>query len=130
MARYEGLPPPPMKGGRGGPQMEPEKGVSTRDLMAQLVGGNEPTQTVSGRASEAQSAQLVMAGAQQLIQAAQMNPMLAQPIQQALGIIESAIRKFAPPQNQMGGQEQPTPTPKKKPPAQGQPPEGDESAMM
>ena len=85
-----GLPPPQSKGGKKKPDMT--KDASTYGKLEQLAGAEDQGM---GGGTEEQSAQLVMSGAQALMQAAQMNPALQGIVGQALSILHQGIRGMA-----------------------------------
>lgn len=104
MARDESRLPPPTGKGRKGPEMMDEdpsivgklsqlagqRGVGEQGMMGGMGGG------MGGEGgNEEQSASLLMSGAQQLMQAAQMNPALQQFVGQAIQIIQQGVQQLA-----------------------------------
>jgi len=123
--------PPPLKGARKGPEMAQEDPSIYGKLssLAEQEGGGMGMG--GGMGNEQQSAQLVMDGAGQLMQAAKMNPTLAPFITQAIQIIQQGVQQLAGGQGGMpgmGGEAEAggTPQPKKRrvKPPQNQPEEG------
>jgi len=87
MPRDDGLPPPVGKGRRG-PEMTPDN-PSIYGKLEQLAGQQGGGRGMGGGDQEA--AQLLMSGAQQMMQAAQMKPELQPIITQALQIIQQGV---------------------------------------
>jgi hypothetical protein len=98
--------PPPMRGGRKGPEMAEEDPSIYGKLssLAEQEGGGMGGGMGMGGGSEQQSAQLVMDGAGQLMQAAKMNPALAPFITQAIQIIQQGVQQMAGGPGGQGGQ--------------------------
>jgi len=114
MAREDGLPPPSKKGRRGPEMAEDDPSIMGKlDQLAQQdqMGGGGGMGMGGG--GEEQSAQLLMSGAQQMMQAAQMNPRLQPIIQQALQIIQAGVQELAG-GGMGGGMEGEAPKPEKK----------------
>ncbi len=83
--------PPPMKGGRKGPEMAQDD-ASIYDKMSKL---SSQDQGMGGGGDEAQAAQLVMDGANQLMQAAQIHPALQPIVMQAISILKQGVEGMA-----------------------------------
>jgi len=98
--------PPPMKGARKGPEMAQEDPSIYGKLssLAEQEGGGMGMGMGGGPGGEQQSAQLVMDGAGQLMQAAKMNPALAPFITQAIQILQQGVQQLAGGQPGMGGE--------------------------
>jgi len=100
--------PLPGRGARRGPEMAQEDPSIYGKLssLAEQEGGGMGG-GMGGAGSEQQSAQLVMDGAGQLMQAARMNPTLAPFITQAIQIIQQGVQQLAGGQGgmpEMGGE--------------------------
>ena len=110
MAREDGLPPKIGKG-RKGPEMMDEDPAIVSKLSQLADQGEEASGGMmmgGGGGSEEQSANLVLSGAQQLIQAAQMNPALQEVVGQVIGILQQGMQRMAGqgqggPPGEMGG---------------------------
>jgi len=105
MAKEGGLPPKTGKGRMGPEMMDEDPAIVSK--LSQLAGAGQEAPMGGGGGGEEQSASLLMQGAQQLIQAAQMNPQLQQMVTQVIGILREGVQGLAggPPGGQMGGQE-------------------------
>ena len=107
--------PPPMRGARKGPDMA-EEDPSIYGKLSSLAEQGGGMGGGMGGGGEQQSAQLVMDGAGQLMQAARMNPTLAPFITQAIQIIQQGVQQLAGGQPggmpEMGGEEEAGGTPK------------------
>jgi hypothetical protein len=78
-----GTPPPPVRG----TMQKKERGV--KDLISDVAGRGV------GGGGEQEAANMVMQGAEMLMQAAQMDPRLMPIMRQAIGIIQQGIMQFA-----------------------------------
>lgn len=106
MAREDKLPPKTGKGRMGPEMMDEDPAIVSK--LSQLAGVGQGAPMGGGGGNEEQSASLLMQGAQQLIQAAQMNPQLQQMVNQVIGILREGVQGLAggqPGGEMMGGQE-------------------------
>lgn len=92
--RDDGLPPPSRKG-RMGPEMMDEDPAIVSKLSQLAEQEGRGGGMMGGGGSEEQSAQLLMQGAQALMQAAQMNPALQQFVGQAVQILQQGVQQMA-----------------------------------
>jgi len=101
---YDRIPSPSKKGRRGPEMAEDDPSiVSKLDQLAAQEGGGGGGMGGMGGGSEEQSAQLLMSGAQQIMQAAQMNPRLQPIVKQALEVLQAGVQEMAG--GEMGGME-------------------------
>lgn len=77
--------------------------VGKLDQLAAREAGGGMGGGMGGGGGEQESAQLLMSGAQQLMQAAQMNPRLQPIVQQAMQILQAGVQEMAG--GEMGGGE-------------------------
>ena len=95
----EGIPPPVGKGRRGPEMMAEDPSIGGKlDKLAAQGGGD----MMGGEGGDEQSAQLLMSGAQQLMQAMQMNPNLQPFVTQALQILQQGVQQMAGREGEMG----------------------------
>ena len=108
MAKDDKLPPPSRGGGRKPAEMMGED-ASIYDRLSSLAGQESPEM---GGGDEQQAAQMVMSGANQLLQAARMHPALEPMVIQALSILREGVSRMAAggaPMGGMGGGEETPP---------------------
>lgn len=108
MPRDESRLPPKTGKGRMGPEMMDEDPAIVgklsqlagreNEMMGGMMGG--------GGGNEEQSASLLMSGAQQLMQAAQMNPALQPFVGQAIQILQQGVQQMAGGAGGIGGMEE------------------------
>jgi len=102
MPRDENRLPPKTGKGRMGPEMMDEDPAIVGKLSK--LAGMGPEQQMGGQGGgEEQSASLLMSGAQQLIQAAQMNPALQEMVGQVVQILQQGVQRMAGAGGQPGG---------------------------
>lgn len=93
MPTEEKIPPPQKKGGSRQSEFEQDRGASLYDKLNQLVGMGG--QGRGGVDTEAQSAQLVVEGAQLLFEAVRINPRLKPLILPIMQELQAGIRQLA-----------------------------------
>ena len=105
--------PPPSRGGRTQPDMMGED-PSIYNRLSSLAGQQGEGM---GGGGEQEAAQMVMAGAQQLLQAAKMHPALEPIIMQALGVLRQGVSQLGGGGEMgggMGGEEMPPTKPRRR----------------
>ena len=95
MPRDDKLPPQTGKGRKGPEMMDEDPAIVSK--ISQLAGAGGAGEGGMGGAggNEEQSASLIMSGAQQLIQAGQMNPALKEMVDQVITILRQGVQRMA-----------------------------------